>query len=78
MILDQLMTARVCEGKGLLCEEYADCLASLVKSSKQSLTPYTAHLVTRVKLAMDRATTPAPISLTNKARFALMDICDEI
>ena len=69
IILDGFVAAKTQEGKGLLCEEYADCLTSLAKRCKGLLTPLTP----RVKDAMDRTGSP---SLTNKARFALMDVAD--
>ena len=73
VILDQLIAAKVQEGQGLLCEEYADCLTTLMKSCKALLHPAVAPLLQRVKEAMIKAESP---SLTNKARFALMDIAD--
>lgn len=74
IILDGLMTTRVKEEQGMLCEEYADCLTTLMKSCKDILAPVVAPLLQRVKEAMIR--TPGTPSLTNKARFALMDLTD--
>jgi len=71
VILDGLMAAKVKEDQGLLCEEYADCLTSLMKSCKALLTPVVAPLLKRVTEAMVRS-----VSLTNKARFALMDVAE--
>jgi hypothetical protein len=71
VILDGLMLAKAAEGKGLLCEEYADCLTSLMKSCKALLTPVALPLLGRVTDAKIKGP-----SLTNKARFALMDISD--
>ena len=71
VILDGLMTAKTSAEKGMLCEEYADCLTRLVKSCLDLIRPSAAPLVARVKVAMERSE-----GLTNKARFALMDITD--
>jgi len=71
VILDGLMLAKAAVDKGLLCEEYADCLTSLMKSCKVLLRPVSAPLLTRVAAAEVKSP-----SLTNKARFALMDIRD--
>lgn len=65
VILDGIMTSKVQEDQGLLCEEYADCLTKLVKACAAGAS------VERVKEAMVRGP-----SLTNKARFALMDLLD--
>lgn len=73
VILDGLMSAKVVADKNMLCEEYADCLTALVKSCGTLLKPTSAPLVERVKAAMDRTGSP---SLTNKARFALMDVSE--
>jgi hypothetical protein len=58
---------------GVLCEEYADCLTTLMRSCKELLKPVVTPLLAKVREAMDRKDSP---SLTNKARFALMDIGD--
>jgi len=71
VILDGLAKAKVVPDKNMLCEEYADCLTALVKSCGSLLKPVAASLVEQVKAAMDRTDSP---SLTNKARFALMDV----
>ena len=73
IILDQLMTQKIQEEKGLICEEYADCLTTLMKSCADLIRPTVEPLMVRVKAAMDRIGSP---SLTNKARFALMDLSD--
>ena len=75
IILDGLMAAKVKEDQGMLCEEYADCLTTLMKSCKDLLKPVVAPLLQRVKEAMVRTPGTSP-SLTNKARFALMDLTD--
>lgn len=71
IILDGLIAAKAKPDQGLLCEEYADCLTSLMRSCKPMLAPTVEPLIVRVKAAMDRTDSP---SLTNKARFALMDL----
>jgi hypothetical protein len=72
VIVESLIVAKGLEEQQLLCEEYADCLTVLTKSlALKSTDP----IVGRVKLAMDRVGSP---SLSNKARFALMDITDRI
>jgi hypothetical protein len=73
VILTQMIAAKAEEGKQLLCEEYADCLGSLIKTCKELLRPESAPLVARVREAMDRTGSP---SLSNRARFSLMDIVD--
>ena len=70
IIVENLIVAKGIEDQQLLCEEYADCLTVLTKSlALKAADP----IVGRVKLAMDRIGSP---SLSNKARFALMDITD--
>jgi hypothetical protein len=72
VILDGLVLAKGLEEQQLLCEEYADCLTVLVKGmDPATLVP----IVPKVRLAMDRVGSP---SLSNKARFALMDIMDRL
>lgn len=73
VILDGLSQAKIIADKNMLCEEYADCLTALVKSCGTLLKPTSAPLVERVKATMDRTGSP---SLTNKARFALMDVAE--
>jgi hypothetical protein len=73
IILDALMTARVTTDKGQLCEEYADCLSTLMKSCDALVRPSVGPVIERVRTAMARDGAP---SLTNKARFGLMDITD--
>lgn len=69
IVLEGLIVSKGTEGQSLLTEEYADCLSGLVKAVHGLLTP---ELVARVRSAIDR-TSP---SMSNKARFALMDIID--
>lgn len=73
VILDKLMAAKVVEHNGHLCEEYAECLKTLMLSCEALLKPVAAPLVARVKEVMVRAGSP---SLTNNTRFSLMDITD--
>jgi hypothetical protein len=73
VVLDALMVAKKLAGKGQLCEEYAQCLKTMMMACESSLKPIAGPLVERIKAAMDRADSP---SLTNMARFGLMDITD--
>ena len=73
IILDALFAAKVAEEKGQLCEEYADCLSTLMKSCETIVRPSVGPILERVRAAIDRTGSP---SLTNKARFGLMDITD--
>lgn len=73
VILDGLLAAKKEEGQQVLCEEYADCLSTLIRSAKDILKATGPALVARVREAMDRTDAP---SLSNKARFGLMDITD--
>jgi len=70
-ILGSLSAARQKEDQQQLCEEYADCLTSLVKGCTELLRGRMS--MNQVRLAMDRTGAP---SLTPKARFALMDIVE--
>lgn len=72
VILEGLLTEKVKEGQQLLCEEYADCLTTLMKRCAAELQAGGVEpTVARVKIAMEKAP-----SLSNKARFALMDLTD--
>ena len=73
VVLDGLMSAKAMPDKGQLCEEYADCLKTMMLACEAGLKPIADPLITRVNAAMDRTGSP---SLTNKARFGLMDIID--
>ena len=73
IILAGLEVAKKEEGKQTLCEEYADCLTSMMKSGTTQLKPHSKHLAPLIRSAMDRAGSP---SLSNKARFSLMDLID--
>lgn len=67
------ISKRIAEKQGLT-EEYADCLKKMVIGCKDLLTPEVAEvyrLNARVEEAMNRTDSPG---LTNKARFALMDV----
>jgi hypothetical protein len=73
VVLDGLMSAKTMSDKGQLCEEYADCLKTMMLACETNIRPVVDPLVARVKVAMDRTGSP---SLTNKARFGLMDVTD--
>jgi hypothetical protein len=72
IILDELQICKKKEGQQLLCEEYADCLLTLMKSCTLKAEVINSFKV-RIKDAMDKTDA---VSLTNKARFGLMDIQD--
>jgi hypothetical protein len=74
-ILEELSTNRVLEDKGQLCEEYAECLRTLMLNCEAELRvhPFLTPITDRVRTVQDRKGAP---SLTNKARFAIMDITD--
>jgi len=71
IILDGLVDAKTQEGKGPLCEEYADCLTTLVEASLGLIKSEVAPILARVNEVKVKGG-----SLTNKARFALMDLTD--
>ena len=73
IVLDGLMSAKAMPDKGQLCEEYAECLRTMMMACEAGLKHTADPLVARVQAAMDRTGSP---SLTNKARFCLMDITD--
>jgi hypothetical protein len=73
VVLDELVAAKVVEGKQHLCEEYADCLKMLMLGCESALKPSAAPLLQRIKAAMDRTESP---SMSNNARFSLMDVMD--
>ncbi len=72
-ILTQLTECKGKTDQQLLCEEFADCASALVKSCVTLLQPNHEEIKTLTRVAMDRTDAP---SLTNKARFGLMDIMD--
>ena len=71
IILDGLVKAKATEDQGALCEEYADCLTSLMKCCKDLIAAAVAPVLVRVNEAKVKGG-----CLTNKARFALMDLVD--
>jgi hypothetical protein len=73
VILSGMTTAKKQEGQQLLCEEYAECVTTLLKSSKTMVQPRAEELRAQIREAMTRTDSP---SLTNKARFSLMDLLD--
>ncbi|NCY20800.1 hypothetical protein EBX31_02440 [bacterium] len=72
-MLSGLRDAKVGEGNQGLCEEYADCLTVLIRRTHHLLRSNAPAMVSSVRAAMDRTGAP---SLSNKARFALMDLVD--
>jgi hypothetical protein len=73
VILEGLHAARISEGQQQLCEEYADCLGELLKGSVELVRGGIGPTVTLIREAMDRT---GAKSLSNKARFALMDLVE--
>jgi hypothetical protein len=71
VILDGLTEAKATADKGSLCEEYADCLTALMKCCRDLIKPSVTPVMSRVGLVKEKGG-----SLTNKARFALMDLVD--
>ena len=69
IILDGLEIAKATEDSQLLCEEYADCLTTLMKGCAKKDVGATME---RVRIIM----APPKLSLSNKARFALMDLTE--
>lgn len=69
VILKGLEAARVTEGQQQLCEEYADCLGSLLKGCTDLIRSTIGLTLERITAAMK----PAP-GLSKKAQFALMDL----
>jgi hypothetical protein len=73
VILTQLAECKVKGDQQLLCEEFAECAGALMKSCVALLKPKHEEIKALTRTAMDRTDSP---SLTNKARFGLMDIMD--
>jgi hypothetical protein len=73
LVLTGIETTRVLEGKSQLCEDYADCMMSLLKGCKTLVQGGVGPYITRIREAKEKAGAP---SLSSKARFALMDILD--
>lgn len=71
IILDGLAEAKATADKGSLCEEYADCLTALMKCCRDLIKPAVEPILARVNVVKEKGG-----SLTNKARFALMDLVD--
>ena len=71
VVLKGLESARVAPDQQQLCEEYADCLGSLLKGCKDLIRAGIGPTLTRITEAKVRDGAP---SLTSKARFALLDL----
>jgi hypothetical protein len=74
LILDGMYAAKAEEGATGLVEEYADCMAVLLKAARDAVGKRVAQVLPRIKMAQNRDGAP---SMSAKARFALMDITDE-
>ena len=73
IILDSLISAKQREEQQMLCEEYADCLMTIMRDCKSILGEDAGGLLAKVSAAKDKA---GAKSLSNRARFSLMDITD--
>jgi len=71
VILDGVAASKAVEGQGPLCEEYVDCLADLMKCCKALLKSTVAPALERITALKEKGG-----SLTNKARFKLLDTLD--
>jgi hypothetical protein len=71
VVLTGLEAARVAPDQQQLCEEYADCLGSLLKGCKDLIRGGIGPTVSRIMAAKERA---GASSLSSKARFALLDL----
>jgi hypothetical protein len=72
-IVDGIYSVKGDAAQEPLCEEYADCLKALVKACVEVLRPALVPMVSRIQKATDRTGAPG---LSNKARYALMDVAD--
>lgn len=72
VILDGMFQAKAAPDNVRLVEEYADCLRMLCKGAAPLIA--WATIIPKVQQAQDRTGAP---SMSQKARFALMDITDE-
>jgi hypothetical protein len=71
VILTGFEEAKMGEGQQMLCEEYADCLATLVRSStKDVVMPLKARITANIA---SEATSP---SMSKKSKFSLMGATD--
>lgn len=63
--------------KTLMCEEYIDCLSTMCYSAAAILrsADWSASLVNRMRQLAAKPKAASP-GLSNKARFAIMDLCD--
>lgn len=73
VILTGFEDARMREGQQLLCEEYADCLTTLVKSA-----PKGEMMSLKSRIQTNIASEPTSPSMSKKAKFSLMGAADHL
>lgn len=73
IILTGFEEARMREGQQLLCEEYADCLTTLVKSA-----PPAAMMSLKSRIQANIASERDSLSMSKKAKFSLMGATDHL
>lgn len=73
VILTGFEEARIREGQQLLCEEYADCLTTLVKSA-----PKAEMMSIKSRIQMNITSESTSVSMTKKAKFSLMGAMDHL
>ena len=73
VILTGFEEARMREGQQLLCEEYADCLTTLVKSATPA-----AMMTLKVRIQSNIASESSSVSMSKKAKFSLMGATDHL
>jgi hypothetical protein len=71
VILAGFEDAKMREGQQLLCEEYADCLTTLVKSA-----PPAAMMSLKERIQANIASESTSLSMSKKAKFSLMGATD--
>lgn len=73
VILTGFEESRMREGQQLLCEEYADCLTTLVKSA-----PPAAMMPLKARIQTNIASESTSVSMSKKAKFSLMGATDHL
>ena len=73
VILTGFEEARIREGQQLLCEEYADCLTTLVKSA-----PKLEMMSIKSRIQANITSESTSVSMTKKAKFSLMGAIDHL
>lgn len=73
VILTGFEEAKMREGQQLLCEEYADCLTTLVKSVTKG-----AMISLKDRIQANVVSEPTSLSMSKKAKFSLMGATDHL